>query len=262
MKFFTIQSGSSGNSTYIGCNNYGILIDAGAGIRVTAAALERAGTDLKHICAVFVTHEHSDHIKNLASITKKHRIPVFANKKTLQSILSICPSCDDSLFHEMETGKSAQGGDIIVSSFKTSHDSAESVGYTIKAGDCQISTVTDLGCMTDDILDCIYKSKLVLLESNHDKQMLMTGGYPYFLKKRILSDRGHLSNDDCAEAALKLVRSGVNNIILGHLSSENNTPDIAFETTKEYLEENGIKINRDITLITAPRLEPSDIFNI
>lgn len=262
MRFFTIQSGSKGNSTYIGYKNYGILIDAGAGVRAITAALIAAETDFKHISAIFVTHEHSDHIKSLASISKRHRIPVFANKKTLSAILRSCQKCDDSLFVEMETGRAAQGGEMTVRSFGTSHDSAESVGYVISAGNAAISTVTDLGCMTDDIIENIHKSDLVLLESNHDKEMLVGGAYPYFLKRRILSDKGHLSNDDCAITALKLIKSGVRTLILGHLSNENNTPEIAFKTTEEYLSRNGIKINRDILLKTAPRLTPSEIFEV
>lgn len=262
MNFFTIQSGSSGNTTYIGHNDYGILIDAGGSYRTIISALKGAGTDIKRIAAIFITHEHSDHIKALPRILNKNKIPVFANKNTLRSIMAACPFKDEKLFFEMETGKSAGGGDIVVTSFKTPHDSVESVGYTISAGGNYISVVTDIGCITETIVENIHKSKLVLIESNHDREMLVTGNYPHFLKRRILSDNGHLSNEDCAQMALKLVKSGVESIVLGHLSDQNNTPDKAFDTNANLLEQNDIKIGKDIKLTTAPRLSPSEVFDV
>lgn len=259
--FFTIASGSSGNCAFIGRKEQGILIDAGTPMRTVAAALDSAGFSLGQISAVFVTHEHDDHIKNLKTIANRFNIPVFCNAATAGAVLARLPELDRSLLRPMETGRRVLGGAFEVSSFAVSHDAAEPVGYTVKTENAVISVLTDSGHITGEMTSHLLGSDLVLVESNYDYDMLVGGSYPYFLKRRILSKRGHLSNDDCAETVLKLVRSGVKHIIMGHLSEQNNRPDCAYETTSRHLREKGVS-GGDFTLITAPRLCPCKIHSI
>lgn len=259
--FFTVSSGSSGNCAFAGYGKQGILIDAGAPMKTVAAALDFAGYSLKQLIAIFITHEHTDHIKNLKTIACRLNIPIFCNTATANAIIDKQPQIDPSLFCAMKTGGSAKGGEFKVTSFAVSHDAAEPVGYTVETKNAAISLLTDSGHVTDDMFKNIKNSDIVLLESNYDHDMLIKGSYPYFLKERIMSKQGHLSNDDCAKTVLKLVDSGVKHIIMGHLSQHNNNPKRAYDTTKQHLGEKGVS-NGDFTLVTAPRLCPCEIHSL
>lgn len=259
--FFTISSGSSGNCAFIGCGGQGVLIDAGAPMRKVAAALESAGFSLSRVSGVFITHEHDDHIKNLRTIANRYKIPVFCNAATARAVASKLPGLETALLRPIGTGRRVSGGDFEVSSFSVSHDAAEPVGYTVKTAGAVISLLTDSGHITPQMQRHIQGSDLVLIESNYDYDMLVGGSYPYFLKQRILSERGHLSNDNCAKAVLGLVKSGVKHIVMGHLSKENNRPERAYETTSLYLKKHGVS-ERDYTLVTAPRLCPCSVHNL
>lgn len=253
MKFMTIRSGSNANCIYINNGNYGILIDAGVGIRTLQASLKQVETDLSHIAAIFITHEHIDHIRGLATITKKYRIPIFANAATCDAIHDRLPDVDYGLFVEMPTGRDAVCPDLKITSYKTSHDAVESVGYTITDGKGRISIATDLGVVTQTVLEHIRCSDAILLESNYDENMLKNGIYPPMLKHRILSSHGHLSNDDCAITATALASGGTKRLVLGHLSENNNLPALAYNTTLTELENNNIKVGRDVLLSVASR---------
>lgn len=259
--FFTISSGSSGNCAFIGRGGYGILIDAGVPMRTVSAALDSAGFSLSRVSAVFITHEHDDHIKNLQTIANRYKIPVFCNAATADAVISKLPGLDEALLRTMDTGRRVSDGEFEVSSFSVSHDAADPVGYTVKTAGAVISLLTDSGHITPQMLTHIQESDLVLIESNYDYDMLIGGPYPYFLKRRILSERGHLSNDDCAKTVLGLVRSGVKHIVMGHLSKENNRPERAYETTRMHLKESGVS-ESDYTLVTAPRLCPCTVHNL
>lgn len=259
--FFTISSGSSGNCAFIGRGGQGILIDAGVPMKTVSAALDSAGFSLSRVSAVFVTHEHDDHIKNLRTIANKYKIPVFCNALTARAVISRLPELDEALLRPMDTGRRVSGGEFEVLSFAVSHDAAEPVGYTVKTGAAVISLLTDSGHITPQMQRHILGSDLVLIESNYDYDMLVGGSYPYFLKRRILSERGHLSNDDCAKTVLQLVKSGVKHIVMGHLSKENNRPDRAYETTSRHLKEQGVS-EGDFTLVTAPRLCPCGVHSL
>lgn len=262
MDLMTIRSGSNANCVYIRNNNYGILIDAGAGPRILTACLRDAGTDLSRIAAVFVTHEHIDHIRGLETVANRYHIPVFANEATLSAVLERFPNIDTGVFNVLPTGAVAVCPDMKVESFKTSHDAAESVGYRITDGRGTVSVATDLGVMTPEVLRHISESDAVVLESNYDKNMLVNGAYHPALKRRILSELGHLSNDDCAATALQLLQSGTKTLLLAHLSENNNMPDIAYRTTQRTLEGAGAKIGADVTLLCAPRGEPSACISV
>lgn len=254
----TLYSGSSANCTYIENNGKAILIDAGAGVKKTAQALKDIGSDYDKIEAIFITHEHSDHVAGLKTILKYHdRIPVIGNEKTLNAVMQANPEICGKNFHIMSTGATANNGSIRVSSFPTLHDSAECVGYIIDTGNRKIGVMTDVGEETPGATELLCHCDVLVVESNHDYDKLWNGAYPYMLKKRIGGKYGHFSNDQCGELLKKTVDCKVRNIILSHLSKENNTPDLAYNTVSGHLESTGAEIGGDIFLTVAPRNEVS-----
>ncbi len=250
-RFCPLFSSSSGNCTYIGSASSGILIDVGVSAKKTKDSLANIGVDLSSIKAIFVTHEHSDHINGLRVFASSQNLDVYASAGTLSAladkgILNGKFNCVEMPFEGTEVG------DMHVKPFKTSHDAKESLGYTIITSDeRQVSLVSDTGVLTEEIMNSIYGSDLVMIESNHDIGMLQNGPYQYWLKRRILSDTGHLSNEDCATAVKSLVNSGTTRIFLGHLSKDNNSPLLAYETTHAELCELGAVENKDYVLNVA-----------
>jgi phosphoribosyl 1,2-cyclic phosphodiesterase len=260
--FCSLYSGSSGNCSFVESGGSAILIDAGVSTRSIVKALDSIGSDIKKIAAVFITHEHSDHIKGLITLTSKYKIPVYANGGTIDGILMSLKTLNPDCLFEMKTGESITAGGMKVTSFKTSHDSNESVGYRIHTSDDrQVAVATDLGYVSDEVDSGIRGCKLVLIESNHDVGMLQNGDYPYFLKRRILSKRGHLSNDDCAAILPSLVESGAEHFILAHLSRDNNLPELAAATAISELLTRGIE-DGNYELEAAPRLTQSKVYNL
>lgn len=256
-KFCSLYSSSSGNCTYIGTSQGGILVDVGVSAKRTAEALAEIGIDPSQIAAIFVTHEHSDHINGIRVFSERHGIKVYASAGTLTGMEE-----QGALTSKMQVEIMPQGGveagGIFVKSFRTPHDSRESTGYSIVTPDGKrIAVATDIGTVTDTVMNAIYGCDLVLLESNHDVRMLQNGPYPYFLKERILSNHGHLSNEKCAETAVKLVESGTTRFVLGHLSKENNMPSLAFETTHAAMTMAGAKENIDYLLSVAGDRNPA-----
>ena len=249
-RFCTLCSSSSGNSTYIGTSSEGILIDAGTNCKQLCMALDRAGLSPESVKAIFVTHEHTDHTGAIRVFATKYQIPVFASGGTLSGLMS-CGVLNGKFKDEIITKKGIAVGDIFVSRFPTSHDAKESCGYRVELPDRTVGIATDTGVLTDDIFNGIKGCDLVLLESNYDPDMLKFGPYPDPLKMRIRSEKGHLSNDDCAEAAVKLLESGVTRLVLGHLSRENNTPDLAYKCTHSFLKRAGAVDGVDCELSVA-----------
>ena len=251
-RFCPLFSGSSGNSYYIGSSQSGILIDCGRSAKQIEAALRENGLDIGMVKAVFITHEHSDHISGLKVLASRHRLPVFASQGT------ICALEDKNIISEKIniTPISLDGteaNDILVRPFRISHDCSEGYGYIVETTDGRKTAfATDTGTVTEDILSALTGCDTVVLESNHDVGMLRCGGYPFILKKRILSDMGHLSNELCAETAVSLVRSGTTRLFLAHLSRENNIPALAKQATLSELEQNGMKIDSDFLLSVLP----------
>lgn len=247
-RFCSLFSSSSGNSTFIGSSKTGILIDAGVSAKRMKEALLSREIDPSELGGIFITHEHSDHIKGVRILCTNYNIPLYATQGTL-SYLEENDVINGKFPFEVIDEKGVEIGDIVVKPFKTSHDSRESCGYTVDLPHGQRAAIaTDLGKITSEVERAITGCEFVMLESNHDISMLQAGPYPYYLKRRILSDRGHLSNEACAEQAKKLIKSGTSRLFLGHLSAENNFPDLAFQTTLSALSEMGAVNERDYIL--------------
>ena len=233
MKITTLYSGSGGNAVYIEAGDAVILIDAGKSARKLCSALCEIGSSIDRIDAIFITHEHNDHISSLETLTKKHKIPIHMAEGCAEkfSCERFCTLKECLVSHSPVFEVDIKG--TTVSSFPTPHDSKMSVGYRIEFCDVEkkhsIGIATDIGYVTDAVCKGLCGCEAVILESNHDLEMLESGPYPYDLKKRILSKRGHLSNKDSALFAAHLVQKGTRSFLLAHLSEENNTPQTALD---------------------------------
>lgn len=253
IRFCTLYSSSSGNCTYISDSGTTVLIDAGVSASKIITALGELGADPHDIDAVLVTHEHSDHVCGLDVLTRKFSVPVYANSATASCITKGSNSVDSKYVNEIATGEKFKIGSAVIHPFKTPHDAVESVGYTIEFGECKYGFATDTGCITKQMLSSLAGCEAVVIEANHNVDMVMSGTYPYPLKRRILSDNGHLSNENCAWLATQLAIWGTKHITLGHLSENNNTYDLAYEASYKMLEENNFKVGKDVFLNVASK---------
>ncbi len=250
-KICPLYSGSTGNSTYIGTKEGSILVDAGASFKSICENMRLADAKPEEILAVAVTHEHSDHIKGLKTFLNKTSACLIASLKTAETLSNngIVPAKTKVIIAEESP---LQIGGIEISRFATSHDCEGSSGYTFLLPDAKkVSICTDLGTVTDTVRNALSGSDVVLMESNHDIEMLKKGPYPPFLKARILSDQGHISNNICASELKKLFLSGTRRFILGHLSQHNNTPLLAKSCTTSALMDLGAQIDTDYLLSVA-----------
>ncbi len=250
-RFCTLCSSSSGNSTYIGTASHGILIDCGSNNKQLTLALENAGLSPDCVKAIFITHEHDDHISGLRVFAGKRKIPVYATGGTLSGMLGK-GVIDGSFPYEIMSENGISIEDMFISKFPTSHDSKESCGYKIVLPDRTVGICTDTGVVSGEILRTLSDCDLVLMESNYDETLLDFSSYTLALKGRIRSSSGHLSNPDCAEAVRELFSMGVRRFVLGHLSRENNSPDRAFSCTNSVLKRDGAVRDRDYMLLVAP----------
>jgi len=262
LKYCSIGSGSSGNCHYIGYKDTNILVDAGLSGKRISTGLEDLNIDASKLKGIFITHEHSDHIKGAGIISRKYDIPIFANIKTWCAMKDKLGQIEDRNMKVFENDKSYSLGDLIIRPFSISHDASDAVGYNFYADNEKMSIATGIGKITDNIRRHLYKSKLVVLESNYDPNMLMMGSYPYALKKRVMSEVGHLSNEDAANFCIELIKEGTERILLAHLSKENNFPELAYETSKGILAQNDIIVGQDVKLDVLLREEISDIYNV
>lgn len=249
-RIFPIASGSSGNCTYIGHGKQGLLVDVGISARAVTNALTEAAVSPESILGIFITHSHIDHVNGLRVFADKYSVPTFATKETVEALTFSGCHCPKDI-HIID-GDLTVGG-FSVKTFSTSHDCPGSCGYVITLPDeIKCSVCTDLGVVSEEIRQAISGSAAILLESNHDVTMLQKGSYPEHLKRRILSDKGHLSNISCAAELPRLVKSGTTRIILGHLSRENNAPEIARSCAVAALLDEGLRENDDYILYVAP----------
>lgn len=265
MRMMTIASGSSGNCIYIGSNNTHILIDAGVSRKKIVEGLKAADLSMDDISGIFVTHEHSDHIRGIGVLSRKDGTPIYGTKGTISGIqqstsLGEMPS---DIFMQVKSDSDLCINDLCIHTFRTSHDANEPVAYTVSCGNDKMSVITDLGKYDDYIIDNLKGTNTILVEANHDVKMLQVGSYPYYLKQRILGDRGHLSNESSGRLLCELLNSDLQNIMLGHLSKENNYEKLAYETVRLEIDmgENDFRAS-DFNMSVAPRDIHSEIFEI
>ena len=264
MRLLSIASGSSGNSIYVGSDSTHILVDTGISNKRIENGLNYAdlsGTDINAIC---ITHEHADHIKGLGVLARKYEIPIYATKDTIRAIKDdiTLGTYSHELFHEIKADNDFNIGDITVSPFHIYHDAADPVGFRFESNGKTAAVATDMGHYDEYIVSKLSGTNTLLLESNHDVRMLETGSYPYYLKRRILSDNGHLSNENCGRLISRILHDDIVHIFLGHLSKENNYPDLAYEAVRcEILQSESIYSPDDFFMEVARRDEPSMIID-
>ncbi len=248
----SLISGSSGNCSLISHNGTNILIDCGMSGKRLLEHLKTLELDGDDIDAILVTHEHIDHISGIGVVARRHNLPIYATKQTHQAMN--IGRIDDKNIKIIEPDRPFEIKDIGINAFSIPHDAAAPVGYRLYCGNKKFAVATDIGTMTNELFDSISGSESVILEANHDIRMLKNGSYPENLKSRILSNLGHMSNELSAKCALALANRGTKNIMLSHLSNENNTPTLAYNTVAEKLLENGAK-KGDVNLLVADRYE-------
>ncbi|MDD6311805.1 MAG: MBL fold metallo-hydrolase [Firmicutes bacterium] len=253
VQFCSFASGSSGNCYLVKDEDTAILIDAGISGKRIFQGLEDTGTPKEMVKALLVTHEHIDHVKSIPIVSKKlPNVKVHANAATWAACERPVADERKSVF---TTGEDFYVGDFIIRPFPVSHDAAEPVGFSIYRGDKQISIVTDSGYVSDEIADEITDADILVLEANHEKEMLLFGSYPYNVKQRILSDEGHLSNIAAGQCLARIVstRAKKRHVLLGHLSHENNTPEVAMQAVVNTLQEEQVYIGGDLQVQVAAR---------
>lgn len=257
-RVFTLSSGSSGNSAYVGDAQSGILVDIGISFLKMKTSLEEAGMSIDCVEALLITHEHSDHIKGLSTFCKKTDIPVYASQKTSEYLLEHIPECEKNL-HIIETDKTYKLNRTSFSAFSVYHDAQDALGYRITTADNrEVVYCTDIGHMDEKVLSHIQRADLNIIEANYDENMLMcNSAYPFLLKRRISGECGHLSNEQCAQTVTELYRRGCRRFLLAHLSEQNNLPEVALETVKLALLQMKLKEGIDFELEVAPRFDMS-----
>ena len=257
----TLASGSSGNSTLVSCGRTHILLDAGISARRITTAMQEVGVDPAQLNAIFITHEHQDHIAGLQVLTKKLRVPVVATNPTCGQLADKCPGTLD-LLRSQKPGTGVRVGSLWVESFATPHDAAGPVCYRVSSREGTMMVCTDLGYVTEEVRAAAGDCDLLLCEANHDVEWVKNGPYPYYLKERILGEQGHLCNEAGGELAAYSVAKGCRTVLLAHLSAENNTPAHAREAVCRVLRGAGIDPEHDLHLSVAPRKEHGPTFQV
>lgn len=263
LTFCPLFSGSSGNAIFIGGGDTRILVDCGMPGRAVENALREIGILPETLSAIVVTHEHSDHTKGVGILSRKYHLPVYANERTFEAMYRQVGDIENRNRRYFEDNEDFYIGDLAVYPYSIPHDAADPVGYKVFYGGHSVAVATDMGFMRKSVMATLSGTDVMLLESNHDPDLLMQNPhYTAYLKQRILSDHGHLSNAASAEALLKLYETGVKQVLLGHLSHENNTPELALSTAVERLSRAGVSVNEEIGLGIAWRDRVSKKFEI
>lgn len=252
----TLASSSKGNAAWISEGKTNILVDAGLSLRRLTQGLQALGCSPAGLDAILITHEHSDHVKGLPLLAGKTAAPIFATRGTARTLRFQYPQLEGRIVPFM-AGESFTLGDFSVRTFPTSHDCSESVGYILEGGGKRIVLATDLGKATPEVYAAVVGADLLLLEANHDIERLWMGPYPMATKKRILSDRGHLNNEDSAQLALHAARNGTRRMVLIHLSEENNTPQLALSAVRAAVDR---EYPGQITVTAAPAQMAGEVY--
>lgn len=233
IRFCALYSGSSGNSYFVEIDGTKLLVDAGTSAKKIKDALISIGEKIENIQGVLITHEHIDHVKGLKVLLKKQNIPIYTTNKTFKAILSIYPELKQNQFIPFKSGDKFKINNTYIKSIRISHDATDPVAFCFKdINENKIAILTDLGYISEGVYQSVISSKLVLLESNYEPNILQVSDYPSYLKRRIISEYGHLSNEDASNFAKELIKNGTHTLILGHLSLNTNTEKIAYQNMK------------------------------
>lgn len=259
--FYNLYSGSSGNCSLIETTHSKVLIDAGNSAKKIDEALKQNSIDISNIDAILVTHEHSDHVKSIGTISSKYNVPVFATKKTWDSMPEQSKKISDEFKKIFESDSDFEINDLKIHAFSIPHDAVDPCGFNFFYKGKKISIATDIGHINSNILENLSNSQFALLESNYDPNILRYSKYPYSLKQRISGPNGHLSNSETGTLISNLIKSGLSNVMLGHLSKENNFPELAYKTVVEELIHNNFDESA-ISINIAKRDLPSPKINI
>jgi phosphoribosyl 1,2-cyclic phosphodiesterase len=265
MRLCSLASSSSGNCVYVGSDTTHILIDVGISGKKTEAGLKELGLKASDLDGIFITHEHADHINGLGVIARKYGIPIYTTAATIDAIRDnkTVGEIDESLFYPIVPDEKYIIKDLALYPIHTSHDAADPVAYRISHGTKKVGVITDLGCYSEYTVECLKELDALYLEANHDEHMLQVGPYPYYLKKRILGERGHLSNETAGKLLSRLLHDNMQTVMLGHLSKENNLPELAYESVRVEVTMSDTKYTgNDFPLYVARRSELSDVITI
>lgn len=262
MKFSILASGSSGNSLFIESEKMRILVDAGLSGKQIEARLAEINVDPSTLGAILVTHEHIDHVKGVGVLSRRYQLPVYINAPTLKNLPSSVGEIPESLLHIFETASCLELEDMHIESFAISHDAIEPMMFSFQQGDERLAVVTDLGYVNQRITDQVSGVDVLIWESNHDVDMLRVGPYPWNIKRRILSDVGHLSNQDSGEALTEILKGMGESVYLAHLSNDNNVVELAHLTVQNILQDTGLKVGRDVHLKPTYRDRPTPLVDV
>jgi len=251
IKFQSFVSGSSGNATFVTNDSVSLLVDCGANGKYITECMRRIGADPEQLSGILITHEHRDHIAGAGVLSRKYDLPIFATQKTWDAMGNSIGPVREKNIQIAEPEMTFEG--LGVRRFSIPHDALDPVGYSFITDNHKLTIATDLGHVTKELEDNLSGSDTVIIEANHDVEMLRNGRYPFYLKKRILGENGHLSNDSCGHLCATLVKKGTCSIWLGHLSAENNLPAKAYETVAGILSENNITVGGGVSLNVLPR---------
>ena len=262
LKFCSLYSGSSGNCLFVNSNHTKVLVDCGVSCKKICEGLENIDSSIEDIDAILITHEHSDQIQGLGTISKKFNIPVYANIETWNAMEKQREKINPDNIQTFENDKDFKLNDLTIHPFSTPHDAANPCGFNIHNGSKRLSIATDLGYMDDRIISELHSSSFVFLEANYDQEILRVSRYPFSLKQRISGPNGHLSNDTAGKTVSSLItKKDLKEVMLGHLSKENNFPELAYQTVVNELIQTNTDIN-EIRLSVANRYQPSKIINL
>jgi phosphoribosyl 1,2-cyclic phosphodiesterase len=262
LNFCSLSSGSSGNCYYLGNEFHGILIDAGISATSIHKFLKNLNISMQSIMGVLITHNHIDHIRGLAGLTRKYNLPAFTTRKIWNSILTPHMKIPYDCIHEISMKKEFNLAGFSIAAFPVCHDAPETIGFHICAGEKKITIATDLGHICETAASYIKEANLLVIESNYDEEMLANGRYPHFLKTRIKSDHGHLGNHQTSAFLADIMNDKLGNICLAHLSKNNNTPGLVLQTLQRTFSERGIVMNGKQRISILNRDIPGDFIQL
>ena len=262
LQFISLSSGSSGNCYYLGTTDYGILIDAGIGVRTIKKALKDHNIAFEKIIALFITHDHADHIKSAGFLGEKYGIPVYSTED-IHAGMNRSYGMTQKIYQSKRIvvkEMPLELRDFTITPFEVPHDGSDNVGYLIQFGSVTFAIATDLGHITPTVTKYMSQAQHLIIESNYDIEMLNHGSYPFHLKKRIMGYNGHLSNTECADFIAQIYDTHMKSIFLCHLSRDNNHPELALKTMEYRLKSAGILVGKELLVMPLKRNHPSDLY--